>query len=205
MSKSCRNEWTHLCESSDLNGFTVPRKGPEHILLASKDFGKVARFCLLASICYFFACNTDWPSCHPVLCPKCHEPALGWALDFQLMSGSSRSAAWIEHFSISESGNLYICKCKYVKNMQIIMQGIKWEVAMERRGGSQPAALWGEALTPLMAPLLSLTPGFKIWLPLAQQTRRKTLPQGIFDPTLWLNGQPPRVPVSPEMMRQNSC
>lgn len=50
--------------------------------------------------------NTDWPSCHPVLCPKCHEPALGWALDFQLMSGSSRSAAWIEHFSISESGNL---------------------------------------------------------------------------------------------------
>lgn len=70
---------------------------------------------------------------------------------------------------------------------------------MERGGGSLPAALWGEVLTPLIAPLLPLTSRFKdTWLPPALQTRRKTLPQRIFDPTVWLAGQPPRVSVSPK-------
>lgn len=56
--------------------------------------------CPLASICHFLV-NTDWPFCPPVLCPKCHMPALGWVWDSLLHAPSWCLAVphgWIEQW-----------------------------------------------------------------------------------------------------------
>lgn len=103
MSNFCRNKWTplcYLCLSSDQNGFWIPKKGPKHILLAFKDFRRVASL----SSCFhsLFICLltlTDLSNT-PVLCPKCHVPVLGWVWVFLLCAPDwcSRWANWIEEW-----------------------------------------------------------------------------------------------------------
>lgn len=107
MSKSCRNEWTHLCYlcvPSDQNGFWVPREDPEHILLAFKDFIKVARFSVfLFPFVIYLLVNTVWAFCHHCAVSQVPHACTGMSLGLpapctQLMSGCSTSAGWIEEW-----------------------------------------------------------------------------------------------------------
>lgn len=107
MSKSCRNERTqlsYLCVWSGQNGFWVPRKVPEHILLSFKDFRKVARFSIfLLPFVIYLLVNTDRPFCHPCAVSQVPHATIEMSLGFpalctRSMSGCSRSACLIEQW-----------------------------------------------------------------------------------------------------------